>query len=185
MHKNSSSSPNTSEQLLFVDVLNFGHQFFGGFRGKHNKHQQRWPTLSSAMQKVHSFVETARRSKFELEIFIDDAVQTEEAYIKWRDRREKEVARRNRGMPQGMNRLIGDMFKKEGIRVHYSLEADNDDTIVSHAYAHGAWILSQDKDMFRYGASIKVYEGFTIMKSRKELHLTPHRLTDTSDVTID
>ena len=35
------------------------------------------------------------------------------------------------------------------MRVHYS-EIDNDDTIAAYAHTHGAALLSEDKDFFRY-----------------------------------
>jgi len=57
--------------------------------------------------------------------------------MEWKQRREKEVEGRERNVPQGVNRLMGDMFARLGVRVHYSLEADNDDTLVSHAFGMG------------------------------------------------
>lgn len=67
--------------------------------------------------------------------------------------------------------MLGEMFRKCGVPVHYSCEADNDDTLYAHAYARNAAvssfiifisrrtscglfdtvkILSGDRDMFRY-----------------------------------
>jgi hypothetical protein len=39
---------------------------------------------------------------------------------------------------------------KEGVTVHYSLEADNDDTLAEYAKFYNGAILSQDRDFFRY-----------------------------------
>ena len=47
--------------------------------------------------------------------------------------------------------LLGDMFRKHGIPVHYST-IDCDDTIAAFAYHSGGSVLSRDCDFFRYYA---------------------------------
>jgi hypothetical protein len=85
-------------------------------------------------------------------------------------------------MPQSCNVLLGDMFRKLGVEVRYSHEADNDDTIIAHAYAKQACILSGDHDMFRYdydGPRISVFEDFQI-KNGKLILLTHQNPTSTA-----
>ncbi len=53
------------------------------------------------------------------------------------------------------------MFQRCGVTVHYSFEADCDDTIVAYAVDTNAAILSADKDMFRYNRDLPVYSTFS------------------------
>ena len=52
----------------------------------------------------------------------------------------------------GVSILLGDMFRKHGIPVHYST-IDCDDTIAAFAYHSGGSVLSRDCDFFRYYAT--------------------------------
>jgi len=132
----------TNRKLLYVDVLNYSNDF--GFTLK------TW-NLGYPIIKIAQFVNAARRSKWDLVIFIDAGIESEEALEKWRSRREEEVKREYRDVPQGLSVLVGDIFLSFGIKVYYSpYSADNDDCIASHANADGADILSNDKDFFRY-----------------------------------
>lgn len=62
-----------------------------------------------------------------------------------------------------MNLLLGEMFKREGVLVHFSV-VDNDDTIASFAYHDGAAILSGDSDFYRYGHPFEMYKDFEYCK---------------------
>ena len=94
---------------------------------------------------VARFIDAAARSGYEqVEIFIDAERKTEETWDKWRSRRIEEVMKERRNMPLSVNILLGDAFKANKVKVHYSSEADNDDTLASYAHAHGADVLSRD-----------------------------------------
>ena len=151
---------------LYMDVANYLTSFF--------PMNKSWD-LNRANQVVRRFVEASRCSGWDLVIFIDATTQTEETKIKWRNRRESEVREGRRNVPQGALHLIGDMFKDNGVPVHYSFEADNDDTLAFHAHADDASVLSGDADFFRYeGASYlqgKLYSKFEIRDDI--LHLFP------------
>jgi len=151
-------------RLLYVDILNYSNRFFPeGYA---------WD-LKRASDGVNEFVAAARKSGITLKVFIDAETSTEEADEKWRRRREDEVALLKRVMPQGLQTLLGDMFREAGVEVHYSVEFDNDDTLAFFAQADGADVLSQDSDFFRYiGSSFRLYAGFSI--ERGGLELTPH-----------
>jgi hypothetical protein len=72
-----------------------------------------------------------------------------------------------------MNSMLGEMFSRCGVEVHYSAEADNDDTIAAFAHHFNAALLSRDKDMFRYTNSrFAVFSEYNL--SRGVLTLTPH-----------
>lgn len=132
----------TGRKLLYVDVLNFSNDF--GFTTR------TW-NLGNPVIKIAQFCNAARRSKWELVVFIDAGIESDEALTKWRSRREEEVKREYRDVPQGLSVLVGDIFRSFGIKVYYSpYSADNDDCIAAHANADGADILSNDKDFFRY-----------------------------------
>ena len=65
--------------------------------------------------------------------------------------------------------LLGEMFQKAEVRVHYS-EIDNDDTIAAYAHANGAALLSEDKDFFRYrDHKYQVFSSFEVRQGK--LHL--------------
>ncbi len=161
------SSP-THRDLLFVDILNYTTNFF--------RLRAAWPSPLMAFREVQLFVDAAGRSGWTLEVFIDDWCQTSEAMETWRLRREKEVRKRTRKVPQAVNRLFGDMFTRLGVRVHYSHEADNDDTIVAHAFARSAAVLSADRDMYRYTGitpPLRVFHSFAVHGQRLQLSERP------------
>jgi hypothetical protein len=82
------------------------------------------------------------------------------------------------------------MFKELRIKVHYS-EVDNDDTIAAYAEAHGASLLSGDKDMFRYSKAIfPIYYDYEVnggyldlMRSPDFKHPKPRKLLDPLPIT--
>ncbi len=51
--------------------------------------------------------------------------------------------------------MLGDLFRKEGVPIHYST-IDNDDTLAAYAAHDNAHILSQDRDFFRYTGESRV-----------------------------
>ena len=68
---------------------------------------------------------------------------------KWRSRRAEQVKKCKMDVPPALAVIYGDMFKELGVPVFYS-EVDNDDTIAAYAEYNYAYILSGDKDYFRY-----------------------------------
>ena len=61
------------------------------------------------------------------------------------------------------------MFRKLGVPVRYSYEADNDDTIMACAVAYNGSVLSSDRDMFRYqydGPRVEVFSDFYLDKGK-------------------
>jgi hypothetical protein len=137
---------------LYVDILNYSHLFF-------TLHDH-W-NIFSAEKKVEKFVNRCRKSNIVLEIFIDGVYITNEACKKWKVRREKEVRKGERRVPQSTNILFGDLFREKGVAVHYSIEADNDDSMASWAHYNKAAILSRDRDFLRYNdAEYKIYKEF-------------------------
>lgn len=151
------------ENLLYVDVLNFSGYFF--------KIGNHW-SFKYANKKVEKFVKFAKNSNFKLKIFIDAFIKTDEAILKWKKRREEEVIKGFRNMAQGMNVLLGDLFRKNDVEVCYSMESDNDDTIASHAHNDNACILSQDSVFLRYNNyKYIIYSNFKLNYKNKKLIL--------------
>lgn len=77
----------------------------------------------------------AQKAGYEdIHIFIDAEMITKETREKWRSWRIKEVEREERNMPLAVNILLGDACKMyNNAQVHYSSEADNDDTLAAYA----------------------------------------------------
>lgn len=96
--------------LLYIDALNYAKSFFPvGVRVSH------WQ-LSGAAETVQRFVSAAHYSGWEVVAFIDSAYVSEETQQKWRSRREMEVLRQNRNVPQGLPVLMGDAFRRAGVK---------------------------------------------------------------------
>jgi len=153
-------------KLLYMDALNYGSKIFGR-NGDH------W-LIEKAVSKIRKLVKAATNSGWKLKVFIDAAIKTNETMKKWRGRREEEVRKECRAVAQGMNTLLGDAFRENGVEVLYSVEADNDDTLAAHASQDGAAILSGDQDFFRYrGLTCPIYCGYEIKGNK--LILTPQQ----------
>lgn len=154
---------NQKEKLVYIDVLNFSGYFF--------KIGNNW-SFRYANKKVEKFVNFAKNSNFKLKVFIDAFIETEETILKWKKRREEEVIKGIRNMPQGMNVLLGDLFRKYDVEVCYSMKADNDDTLASHAHNDNAYILSQDSDFLRYNNyKYIIYSNFKLNYKYKKIIL--------------
>jgi len=144
-------------EKLYIDALNYGNFFFA-------KTKFTW-SLSDPYERVKLFVNACKKANLEIIVFIDESAETEEAIIKWKSRREKEVQNEEKYMPQGMSYFLGDMFKSLDVIVYYSLDEDNDDTLAFYAQADGANILSGDGDFYRYiGRTYKIYKDFNQTK---------------------
>ena len=129
--------------LLYIDLLNIWSEFFPSYD---------W-NLLRARDRVKNFVEAAKNTGYRISCFIDYFNSTEEADEKWKSRRVADITNGQRGVPIKMHVLLGDMFRSEGIPLHYSNGTDNDDTLAAFAEIDSAIILSGDKDFFRYEGS--------------------------------
>jgi len=88
-----SLSLKTGENLLYVDVLNYGTNFF--------RLGEAW-SCTEALKRVEAFVNAAKKAGFvTMKIFIDDSNPSAEATKKWKSRREKEVKNGIKNVPQG------------------------------------------------------------------------------------
>ncbi|CAF0848131.1 unnamed protein product [Didymodactylos carnosus] len=156
-----SSSAQQTPRLLYVDALNYGKRFFRG--------RNHWNVIA-VRDEVDKFVTGARQSGYEVTAFLDAEIKTKEAHKKWRRRREDEVRKGWRDMPQGFTAILGDAFIENGIKVLYSLDADGDDTLAAYAQEDGADILSADQDFFRYvGHTYSVYTNFVVRQGKLTL----------------
>ena len=156
---------NMNKKLLYMDAANFIRKYFPFW-------EKQW-NIKTANKRVRRFCTLAKKSGFTLVAFLDDNNVTQEAIRKWRKRRESEVKKKRRDVPQGAIRLVGDMFCCCGIEVRYSVDADNDDTLAYYAHVDGAMVLSADRDFLRYrGTSYQLFKGYNELRNKK-LVLTP------------
>ena len=143
-----------------MDALNFSRSFF--------KDLNFWD-LNKPFRLIKNFVQAVQRTGWHLEVFIDAGIQTKETMAKWRSRRAEQVRKCKLDVPPGLAVIYGDMFRENGIKVHYS-EVDNDDTIAAYAEYNKAHVLSGDKDYYRYlEATFPIYSGFEISNGYLEL----------------
>ncbi|CDW88040.1 UNKNOWN [Stylonychia lemnae] len=142
-----------SRMLLYVDALNYSRRFFN---------DSNFWNLKKPFIKIRRFVDAARKSGIDIEVYIDAGMQTKEALTKWRTRREAQVKKCEMNVPTCLSQIYGDMFRGLKVPVWYS-DVDNDDTLASYAHFYGACILSQDKDFFRYTEGrFPIYHDFII-----------------------
>jgi hypothetical protein len=140
---------------LYIDGLN---QFGLRPRGKASKQGSKW-LLKGHIHAFAEFVAAARRSGFNvIRVFIDASTGDagSEAELKWLKRRERDVTKGKREVPQSSNVLIGDLFRALGVSPVYSVTHDCDDTIAAAAQRDEADVLSSDSDFFRYSGSVAV-----------------------------
>jgi predicted nucleic acid-binding protein len=155
-------------KYLFLDCANFSADFLR-------------TSLEKTQNAITNFVHAAENANFHLEVFCDFSrgSDEDESRNKWKERRQKEVDDGEKRVPMSLNAIISGMFASSlgPGRVHCSSIAANDDTLAAHAHHHNAYILSQDKDFFRYeNASYSVFSGFSINEGA--LVLEPHRLAN-------
>ena len=126
---------------LYVDGLNLFQSATSG----------RW-RLQKTFGAIAMFMHAAHVSGYTVHVFIDAFTGDPESETsqKWVQRREGQLKRGERKVPQGGNILIGDMFRECGAVVHYSLSHSNDDTLAAFAWMDEALILSNDSDFLRY-----------------------------------
>ena len=96
--------------------------------------KKKWNLPSFAFARLKPFVQAVSASGWTLVCFIDHCTQTDETLKKWQARRNKEVLTGERRVPQSSPIMLGDMFKSLGVPVHYSFDADNDDTLVNSLF---------------------------------------------------
>lgn len=150
----------TSNDLLYIDLLNFWEHFFP---------RNDW-NLIRAHERVKAFIEAAKASGYNISCFIDHSNSTEEADAKWRSRREDDIKGGRREVPIKLSTFLGDMFRKENIPLHYSDGTDNDDTLAAFAEIDGAIVLSGDKDFFRYeGSTFRLFDTVSVEEGRMVL----------------
>lgn len=146
-------------KLLYMDAANYTNFFF--------PYGCPW-SLAKATKNAKRFAWVCTQSKWKVVAFFDQSILTQEAQNKWRKRREQEVRKKERAVPQGCLRLVGDLLAEQGIEVRYSLDADNDDTIASWAEHDGAAVLSGDSDFLRYrNATYSLFSDFTVHGNKK------------------
>ena len=100
-------------------------------------------------RRVHKFCSLARNQGILIKVFIDGGYGTPETIYKYKLRQSKYIKKAYRYIPHSISQVLGDVFTKNGIEVHYSIE-DNDDTLAYYAHTEGATIMSDDNDMWRY-----------------------------------
>jgi hypothetical protein len=144
---------------LYVDGLNFSTNF--GFVKK------AW-NIEAPTREIEHFVKACRAANWEPTIFIDAGIESIEAMEKWLTRREKEVLEAVRDVPQALSCLMGDIFRKFDVVVHYSpWNVDNDDCLAFFAQRDGAAVLSNDIDFARYrGKTYEQFGAFNIVEDK-------------------
>jgi len=150
--------PKNPPTKIYVDILNYKQKFFVG--------KASWEaSYKLAKKRVNKFVEAARKSGLEIEVFIDQAIETKEVAKKWISRRVKQIEKSSMRLVPCSN-LFGDFFRQNGVPVHYSTK-DNDDTIAAFAFRDKAAILSGDSDFFRYRTKTSKAQPYYLYKDYK------------------
>jgi hypothetical protein len=162
-------NPLLTLKKLYVDALNVSGQL--GFTKK------AW-SITVPQREVERFVKACRDSGWEPTVFIDAGIESNEALEKWKTRRVQEVKDAVRDVPHAMSSLMGDIFRQNGVTVHYSpWNVDNDDCLAFFAQRDGAAILSNDLDFARYkGKTYEQFGSFNVHEGR--LFLNPKKIDE-------
>lgn len=159
---------------IFLDGSNFFQKFYPGL-SKKNDPPNHW-NLNAPYKKVRRFVRAIRRSGYDLFVFFDAEHMSYETIHKWTKRREADVRKEWNTLPAKAGYLLGMYFRWCKVPVHYSFEADNDDTIAAYAQYYQGVVLSADRDFFRYrNREYDVYSDF-IVTSSETIRLIPHKI---------
>jgi len=154
-----SPASTTPLKPLIIDGHNFTNAFFSS---SHHWH------LLSALRKITLFCSLSRQSGYEPILLQDAAPKTLEKAEKARRRLAKDVRKEKRRAPFGVSGLMGDMFRAQGVEVHYSIEKECDEAVAFWAARTGGAILSGDRGYFRYEVdgerAIKggIYRNFSV-----------------------
>eukprot|EP00347_Sterkiella_histriomuscorum_P018214 403346355 len=156
----------SQQRLLYVDGLNFIRNFF--------LNMNFWD-LDSANENIKRFIEAANNTGYEVEVFIDAGIQSEELLKRWIERREDIVKTCVMDCPTCITAFVGEMFRNLNIKIHYTV-VDKSDTLACFANHYGADILSASTDFVRYrGLKYKIYRQFEIDKTTNKLILTERK----------
>ena len=69
-------------------------------------------------------------------------------------------------MPHSLTTIIGELFKKLNVKIHFS-KVDNDDTVAAYANFYNANVLSADKDFLRYiNRKYRIYDNFKVKNGK-------------------
>jgi len=162
----------SDKQLLYIDGMNMLNRCF---INRSKDIPDHWD-LEHPYKKIEKFVKAAKKSNFEIKVFLDCDNPSDEALEKWMSRREKELVEGVKTMPTKAGFLLGNMLSKCGVEVHFPYECDTDDTIASFAQNDGASILSLDRDFFRYQErQFQVYSDFFYEKGALKLEPSVHK----------
>jgi len=170
----------SENKVICMDLLNYSRGFFRIPNMYEVEKVDFKEEVKNARIKVSEFVDAVVNSGYQLICFIDRSRLSEEAMQKWKTRRMKECREGVRRTPVGLAMILGTLFQDKGIFVHYSSSHDCDDTIAAFAYHRGGFVLSQDKDFFRYfvvedteGQSppYKVYNNYKVKKRNEESYI--------------
>ena len=79
-------------EIICVDILN---QFGYRRQDKHKPFDQK-SAVEEVIKEINNFVVASKRSNYKIIGFIDKAIETEETYRKWSDRRIREIKDRKK-----------------------------------------------------------------------------------------
>jgi hypothetical protein len=83
---------------------------------------------------------------------VDNGWDSDEAQDKWRQRREREVSDERRTLPLLAGDLLCEMIRVQGATLYNAEDMDADDVVakLAHELPGRAFVLSEDRDIFRY-----------------------------------
>jgi len=151
------------DEKIYMDGLNFGDYFFNTI--------DHWD-LNYLIYKVNYFISILTRNGYKLEVFMDGNNVSPECNEVYKKRVEERILKMEYKWPHACGILLANAFSENNIPVHWSVDADNDDTIATYAFMDGAAILSRDKDFLCYFADLKIFSKFEIDEKRNLVYFT-------------
>lgn len=151
------------KQKIYMDALNFGNYFF--------KKEDFWD-LGYIVNKVKTFVYILRKRNYDLEIFLDGNSRSKLIKEVYKERVIERMKTRKFDWPTNCTNLLEYAFSSLGIKVHYNIDQDCDDTLATYAYIDDAFILSSDNDFLCYFKDLKIYSKFELDEKKDLIFFT-------------
>jgi hypothetical protein len=143
------TSNSTLQRELVVDGLNLMRSFLPiADRDLQGNAPQ---IYAEAHVRIQEFKLASESSNMRVIFVFDNGQTSREAKEKWQRRRLEEVRKEQKQVPVNSSHVFRTLLEREGFTVYSPKNIDGDDAVAKLAKMNGADILSQDKDMLRYG----------------------------------
>lgn len=136
---------------IVIDALNFLTEYFcPNFISIQNIYEVWDKVIYDIEKNIINLIKAAQSKNLTLHFVIDAGFQTTETKKKWILRRENEVRQCSRILPLETDTILSEILRKYHQLVYLPVGFDADDIVVKLAILYQGYIVSRDRDMYRY-----------------------------------